>query len=126
MARFDNIIATALRLIKKNGQSVTFSQLTDGAPADPLKPWKPSEQTNVDYTVDIAFFTSSLQTRKFLQYLTGTEVPEGNLIGYMGQVSFEPKIKDIVIRDGVELTIRDFDLISPNGQKVLYILEFEK
>lgn len=65
------------------------------------------------------------ETRKLFAYLTGTEVKLGSLAGLMGNVSFSPDSKDVVIRDGVELRIENLDLLSPNGQKILWTVEFK-
>lgn len=125
MARFDRQIAMALRLIKKNGQLVTWQQLKD-EPDDPDEPWKTKSQTIINNPVYIAFFTVDKEHREFIRYLTGTEVKIGDVLGYMGQVSFEPNPKDVVIRDGIEYRILNLDLLSPNGQKILYTVEFLK
>lgn len=125
MARFDRQIAMALRLIKKNGQLVTWRQLRDSIP-DPEKPWETSPQTPIDHSAYIAFFTIDKDQREFIRYLTGTEAKIGDVLGYMGQVNFNPDSKDVVIRDGVEYRINNVDLLSPNGQKILYTVEFLK
>lgn len=125
MGVYDRQIANAKRQIAEKGQSVTWRVQSNGAPVDSSKPWKPSAGTPDDKTVKIVFLPLDLQTRKFLSYLKGTEVPTGSLGGLMGAVDFEPKLKDVVIRDGKELVIRNFDLIAPNGEPILYILEFD-
>lgn len=124
---FDRQIATAQRLIAKYGQDVTWQTVVDGAPADAAKPWKPAEATDTQTTTKVCFVAvRDNDWRKLLAYLKGTEVPVGRLAGLMaGNVSFTPKLKDIVIRDGVTLNVTNIDLVSPNGQKILYILEFQ-
>ena len=126
MARFDRSIATAERLIKRNGQSVIWRNIVTGD--DPVEPWKQVPGTPVNNPVDICFLPPDTKSQKFFAYLRGTnDVGIGYLQGLMkGNISFEPKLKDIVLRDGVELVIRSIDLLSPNGQKVLYTVEFEK
>jgi len=127
MGQFDRQIATALRLIAKYGQSVIWNSVADGVAVDPLKPWKPTEAIAVLHPdIKICFVpTNDTQWRKLLAYLKGTEVPTGKLAGLMGQVSFEPTLKDVVDRDGTILRITSIDLLSPNGQKILYTIEFE-
>lgn len=125
MGVYDRQIENAKRQIKQKGQAVTWRIKSNGAPADPSKPWKPSAGTPEDKPVRIVFLPVGLQTRKFLRYFEGTEIPTGSLSGLMGAVDFEPAIKDVVIRDGKQLTIRNFDVIAPNGEPILYILEFE-
>lgn len=127
MAQFDRQIATAVRLIEKYGQAVTWTTVNDGAPPDAAKPWKPAEAADTPNEATICFVpVRDNDWRKLLAYLKGTEVPTGKLAGLMaGNVSFTPKLKDVVVRDGVTLNVTNIDLISPNGQKILYILEFE-
>lgn len=127
MGQFDRQIATAQRLIAKYGQAVTWQTVNEGAPANPAQPWKSSAAADTPNDATICFVpVRDNDWRKLLAYLKGTEVPSGRLAGLMaGNVSFEPKLKDVVVRDGVTLNVTNIDLISPNGQKILYILEFE-
>lgn len=125
MGVYDEEIEMATEMIEEFGQLVTWSQLTNGTPDDSDKPWKPGDNDTVDYLVSIAFFPVDKQTQYFIQYMTGTEIPTGTLIGYMAQVPLTPAIKDVVTRGGVQLTVDKFDVIDPNGEgTVLYILEF--
>jgi hypothetical protein len=124
MAEFDRQIATALRLIQKKGQKVVWRQLP-AAVSDPLQPWNGGASVPVNNDVFICFVpVRDRETRKLFQYLTGTEIEIGQLAGLMGNVPFDPKPKDIVLRDGVELRIASLDLLSPNGQKILWTVEF--
>jgi len=124
MGRFDRQIATALRLIKKNGQLVQWRQLQRSDV--PGKPWEVSSQPPVDRNVYICFLPVDKDNKEFINYLRGTnEIKMGSLIGLMGQVSFEPDAADFVIRDGKQLEIFNVDLLSPNGQKILYTVEFK-
>lgn len=127
MGQFDRQIATAVRLVAKYGQDIIWRTVVDGAPANPAQPWKPTEAADTDTTAKVCFVAvRDNDWRKLLAYLKGTEVPVGRQAGLMaGNVAFEPKLKDVVVRDGVVLTVTNIDLVSPNGQKILYILEFE-
>lgn len=126
MSQFDGAIATATRLIKKYGQKVTWVQVKDGA--NPSQPWKPAAANDTNKTVYICFVSAKdNEWRKFLATLTGTEVPVGKLAGIMaGGLSFEPTLKDKVVRAGKTLTVTNIDVIAPNEQKVLYTLEFQE
>jgi hypothetical protein len=124
MARFTRQIETAKRLIKKNGQLVQWRQLqrTDVSG----KPWEVTEATPVDVDVYVCFLPVDKDNREFINYLRGTnEIKMGAIIGLMGNVSFTPDASDVVIRDGVQLQIAHIDLLSPNGQQVLYTVEFK-
>lgn len=123
MGEYDRQVATAKRLIAKKGQDVTWKSLEDGAPSDPSKPWRPSAATSTEHTVKIAFLPVDRRGDETRRYREGTAVPEGSLLGYMAQVDFTPALKDVIVRDGEELTVLNFDLIAPNGTPILYILE---
>ncbi len=124
MGRFDRQIATALRLIKKNGQLVQWRQLQRAD--DPTDPAAVIESAPIDRNVHICFLPVDKDNKEFINYLRGTnEIKMGSLIGLMGQVSFEPDAADVVLRDGKPLEIFNVDLLSPNGQKILYTVEFK-
>lgn len=125
MARFDRQIATAIRLIHKNGEIVQWRTVVDGTPPDPAKPWNPAAPTPVDNNVAICFLPVDRLTMETFSFKKGTEVPKGALMGLMGQVNFEPNLKDVVLRGGETLRIANIDVLSPNGQKILYTVLFE-
>lgn len=125
MARFDRAIQTALRLIAKNGEKVVWRVIDDAAPSDPSQPWNPGPATPVDNAATICFLPVDRQTMETFTFIKGTEVPKGSVMGLMGNVPFEPNLKDVVIRDGKELRIANIDVLSPNGQKVLYTVMFQ-
>ncbi|WBF76821.1 hypothetical protein PSV3_00119 [Septimatrevirus PSV32] len=125
MARFDAAIKTAQRLIAKNGEKVKWRVIEDAAPADPNKPWEPGPALPDDKDVTICFLPVDRQTQETFNFIKGTEVPKGSVMGLMGNVPFEPNLKDVVIRNGVELRLAYIDVLSPNGQKVLYTMVFQ-
>lgn len=125
MGKFDRQIATAARLIKENGQLVTWRQVTDGTPADSAEPWKPGAPTTVDNSVYIVFLPEDRRDAEFLRALAGTDIPKGKLVGLMAAQSFTPTLKDVVIRDGVTLGVRTLDPLAPNGQIILYTIRFD-
>lgn len=124
MALFDRQIKTALRLIKKNGQLVNWTSQSAESLPDPTKPWLPVGISPVIYTPPVCFLPLDLQGKEFLSSITGNEVVTGMFYGLMGNVAFVPKITDVVTRDGVVLDISSIDLLSPNGQKILYTIIF--
>lgn len=126
MARFDRQIQTALKLIAKNGQKAKWRIIPDPAPTDPTKPWRPGAAEPDDKDVTICFLPIDRQTMETFAFIRGTEVPKGSVMGLMGNVPFEPNLKDVVIRDGRELRIANIDVLSPNGQKILYTVVFQE
>lgn len=126
MAQFDRQIQTALRLIKKNGQKVQWVQ-TQQAILDPDKPWLPVGTSKVTYEPYICFLPLDLQGRQFLTAMgIAPEVAIGAYYGLMGAVNFEPSINDELSRDGQILHMQSIDLLSPNGQKILWTIIFNK
>jgi len=124
MARFDRAIATAERLIAKNGQAATWRKTT--APVDdPTKPWLNGTPVVADDDCVICFLPINKEMRDMLTFIRGTEVLGGAVMGLMGQVEFEPNPTDTVVRDGVVYTINNLDILAPNGQVVLYTIEFK-
>ena len=124
--QFDRQIQTALRLIKKNGQKVIWRSLPLSVD-DALAPWNGGDITPVNHDVFICFVpVANRSTRQFFQYLTNSEIEIGEIAGLMGNINFEPFPKDVVIRDSKELRISKLDLLSPNGQNILYTIEFSK
>lgn len=126
MARFDRQIQTALRLIAKNGEKVKWHVIDDAAAPDPSQPWNPGPASPVDKDVVICFLPIDRQTMETFAFIKGTDVPKGSVMGLMGNVPFDPNLKDVVIRDGIELRIANIDLLSPNGQKILYTVVFQQ
>ena len=111
-------------MIKKYGQSVTWRTIINGTPSDPTKPWKPSNDILVDNTVRIAFLPRNKEREKSLQYRKDSEVPKGLLLGYMGQASFTPKLKDVIIRGDKQYVVETIDTVEPNNEGViLYTME---
>ena len=126
MARFDRQVQTAKRLIAKNGQLVKWRIVRDASPANPAQPWKPTNPaTPVEEDVTICFLTVDKDTYETASYMAGGEVPMGAVLGLMGAVSFEPSLKDVVIRDGKELRLFNIEELNPNGQTILYTMVFK-
>jgi len=123
MARFDDSIATALRLILKNGQPVTWRSVRINENA--IAPWKTNGGTVTDHFVNMVFLPLDWQDRETMVFLNTTNVHAGSTIGLMGQVGFEPSLQDVVIRGSEELRIETLNVLSPNGQKVLYTAIFK-
>lgn len=126
MGRFDRQIETAKRLIELNGQKVTWRRIFDDD-INAAEPWK-SEDAGAPVEVpniSICFLPINQINNQLIRALTGTdEATTGSVYGLMGAVSFDPSRKDVVIRDGIEYAIKSIDTLSPNGQKILYTIQF--
>ncbi len=125
MARFDNAIALAVRLIEKNGQTVNWIAKPVAAPTDPNKPWQGGTQAKPEHSVVICFVpVEDRRDRNFLDMFAETNIQIGALAGLMAPVNFEPSNQDVVIRGGKELRIKNANKVAPNEQTVLWIIEF--
>lgn len=127
MGRFDRQIATAKAAIKKNGELCTWRAPTAATPEVGEKPWKPVADTPTDYEDISILFLPAGTINALVRFLKGTEVPTGSTSALMGAVAFVPSAKDVVIRsDGSELRIKSIDPLKPNGQIILYTIEFDQ
>lgn len=125
MGVFDRQIATAKRLIEKNGQTINWVQRPAGT-VDPDTPWLPTVGVPVTYTPRIVFLPRSRLNYQLIRALNpnAPEVPGGTLYGLMAQVSFTPSKDDVVVRAGVEYRMIGIDPLSPNGEIILYTIDF--
>lgn len=121
MGQFDRQIETALRLIKKNGQQISWKRTAAILP-DPDKPWLPVGDTEIEYTPFICFLPLDRVGKEFLQALGQSEAITGTYYGLMGAQPFAPNLKDVITRDGVPLDIASIDILAPNGQIILYTI----
>ena len=92
----------------------------------PDEPWNVLPADPQETEVSIAFLPVDRESYETLCLRAGMELPKGNELGYMGAVSFEPNLKDVVIRDGKELSIAYIDKIAPNGQNILCTVLFSE
>ena len=125
MARFDRQIEMALRLIKKNGEEIVWKSIVEPT-VNPAEPWKPTPIDAVEHSATICFLTVDRVGMETLSFQYAKEVPKGLVFGLMGQVEFEPNLKDVVIRHGVEYRILNIDILSPNSQIILYEIIFQQ
>lgn len=119
MGQFDRQIETALRLIKKNGQQIVWRKTKPIVP-DVDKPWLPTGDVEIEYTPFVCFLPLNRVGKEFIQSLGQSEAVSGTYYGLMGAQPFAPNLTDVVVRDGVELDINSIDILSPNGQIILY------
>jgi hypothetical protein len=117
---FDKQIKSALRLISKNGQLVTWRIVSEVK--NTSSPWESDSQVLVNNTVSICFLPVNIKTLESLTLKKDMEIPEGCVLGYMGAVPFTPNLNDVVIRAGVKLSVFYIDKLAPNGQNILYTL----
>jgi hypothetical protein len=118
-------ITRALAQIQDRGQRVIWRTVENAPPVNADEPWKPNGLITVDKTVYIVFLPIKRIGFETLLLRNGMDVPKGNLAGIMGAVDFTPALKDVIIRNGVQLHVCKVDPLAPNGTTILYKLEFE-
>lgn len=124
MSVYANEVKQALALIKAKGQVVVWEKHTVNT--DGAQPWKSHAGSAAPtFSVSIVFLTPKLRTQKDTHLMENTTVPEGTPRGLMGVTTgFVPQIDDVVIRGTERLTVKDFNVLAPNGEVILYNLEF--
>lgn len=122
MARFDNSIALAKRLIAKNGQEVVLRSFSAGVVPDPTKPWEPGTNSTIDSTVDAVFLDYEQK------YIDGASIRMGDQRVYMPSADssgaeITPEIEGLVVRDSEKWKILGIKPLSPNGQSIMFELQ---
>ena len=90
---------------------------------DPECPGRVTRGNCEEYDVRIVFDLDRLEDRQFLKYRKGRTTNNGQVNAIMYQTEFEPKLKDIVIRQGQELTVNNVDPIQPADAPIIYLME---
>lgn len=137
MTVFTRQIATALRLIDKYGQYVTWQQnRADPFTPNPM-PWlAEGNATAVNNRVKIAFLPNKrVGFETIVAAAMGQEIKTGSVIGYMAQVSFVPTTEDVVLRpafgaafslgSGIQYRIAKIDELNVDGTPILYTVTFQ-
>lgn len=121
MARFDDAIATCIRLIKKNGMRCAWEKATQTL-IDSSRPWLGSTEVTVTHNPYICFVPATGSMYNLIRFLKGTETPNVTTFGLMAPQSFAPTVTDLVTRSGEPLKMAYLDTLQPNEQQVLHIL----
>ena len=112
---YGNFTTTARNLINEKGQLVVWNQRSA---TQASQEFLPNASTVTTYRVRMVFFNLNYN-------LTDYYAPRGSLIGYMSPFPvFVPSLNDYVTRAGTDLIINRIDEISPNGEIIYYVVEF--
>lgn len=129
--RFARQIASALRLIAKNG--LVCSWVKQNVAVSGGQPWKLTQVANPPtFQVSIVFLSSGSSFLNALSHLiNGTSIPTGAPRGLMGAVPFIPEVTDKLIwipptgGGNQTLIVKGIDPVAPNGRPILYKIDFE-
>ncbi len=123
MGVYDKQMALAVRMISTKGQTVTWRKQT-AEPIDDNKPWELNTSVDTDYSPSIVFLPIDLINHEFRRFMKDSNLIAGNEGGLMAAVDFTPEVGDMVIRGSEVLKVKNFYRLSPNGEIILYIIEF--
>lgn len=123
MGVYDRAIETAARLIREKGEVCQWRVPGVSSPAEDT-PWINTEPADTLSPASIVFLPSS---NPLFQMMRGTEVISGKEYGLMAAQTFTPKVGDTVQRkDGSIFTILEATPLAPNGDVILWTLDFAK
>ena len=122
---YDEMVEVAKELITEFGTTATWRGINNSA-SNPSTPWIAGDEVITDTEVVMVFITATKESKETLRYIKGSSVPAGVVVGLMPPYSFTPALKDIVIRDGKQLTIKNIDVIKPADKIVMYTVEFNR
>lgn len=119
MARFDNAIALAKRLIKKNGQVVTLRGFSGTPAPDPDKPWKPGPNVPQDQPIEAVFLDYEQK------YIDGELVRMGDQRVFMPAdgLTVAPEVEGVILRGAETWKIVNVKPLAPNGQQIMYEIQ---
>ena len=128
MGVYDRLIATATRMIRDRGESVTWESQSLATSPNPEKAWKGAETQTTPHTVNMVFLPYETIGREFLRYRKDSSVATGSEGGLMAQVDFTPTMKDSVIRtsNDKKYVVKNLIEYNPNGESILWVIEFKK
>lgn len=127
MSKFSSKIKLAKRLIGENGQDVTWVKQNELANVN--QPWKSvagAADGSNKFPCKILFLKEGSGTFNALFHLIkGSDAVTGAPKGLMApQDDFTPEMTDSVVRDGSVMVIKSVNPLAPNGELILYTIEF--
>jgi hypothetical protein len=118
MARFDSSIATALRLIQKNGETSTIFRRAD-TPPDSSEPWN-QDSTETQYAADSVWLDASLDRPSGSAVQSGDQIV---LVAASGLTITPDASMDRIEREsGESWSIIAVRTLNPNGQQIIHEL----
>jgi len=118
MGEYDTATATALRLIRQKGRTVTVQRATElESPSDPDKPWRVTQGDPDEYEAKAVFFPYTTNR----QDIERIDQDEQMLIAVSGldtELAFTDRIVDTT--RSRTLSIMEFKKLQPGEQGILY------
>jgi len=122
---YEEQAATALASITEKGKAYVLRELTEGTPADSLKPWEPGTPAIVNHAI---FGVKARWTKGELD--SGIKRSDIKLLVPASGLTVDVTTKMVVVDEDeateVPFNIQHFDLIDPNGEKILYFLQLRR
>jgi hypothetical protein len=128
MGAYDRAIATAQRMIREKGEPCVWA--VPGTPTrDPDQPWLESAPgVPTQHNVHILMLPKNRQNEQLIRLLSKMEVIGGCMYGIMAYTpGLVPDVTGKVTRkNGKVIGISNIDPLGPNGDDILYTIEFEQ
>jgi len=122
VARFDSSIATALRLIERNGEVSTIFRRVD-TPPDSSEPWN-QDSTETQYSADAVWLEASIDRP------VGSVVQAGDQIVLVAAsglaITPDASMDQIERASGERWSIVSVRTLNPNGQEILHELHVRR
>ncbi len=132
MGVYDPQIEVAKRLIKDKGMQCIWRVMPVGKPPDCDEPWNVNavgEASVIKHTVNVCFVSDTVVNAiSGLRVNRSDDTPETSMrrqFGIMGQVPFEVALNhELQVNSGARLRLVNVRILSPNGEIILYGMEF--
>lgn len=126
MGVYDRQAAQALKQIEAKGEPVKWNFATPVSMPDESKPWIVA--TGDPTSKDVSLLFTSNSSNSLARLIAGSNIESSKLKAIMPDYGFVPNVKDTVTRsDGTTvLQIDSVNPLAPNGQGIIWYLEFKK
>ena len=127
MGTYDRQIATAERLIREKGKAVQVVRQT--TVTDPAKPWEPGVPTEVlddAYGVFLNFNQADMETMAKMSGASEVQTSDRKVLLAAAAVSGAPTTNDKLRDADGDWSIEWVQVLSPNGENILYTLRVRR
>lgn len=129
-SRYDGFVALALRLIQKNGRSVSIRRDTGTTSVEANKPWR-GTVASTEETATYAVFDRESAFEQFVRLASGRETPVRSTVQRTGLraiipasgLSFVPVLANKLVDGSDVYEITKIEPIRPGDVPIAYVLE---
>lgn len=122
MGVFDRQIASAKKLLSKNGELIEWSQYPTAVGAEP---WEQQQSIEIKHAVVVVFIAIDeyLDVKfKTQSWSKLSDIPSGMVKGLLPVVNFRPTLSDLITRpsNGETYSILSIDELNLNGETIMW------